>query len=75
MSTWFKPITFVSDDGAVLLIGVPSSVFGDRVMMRYGSFVEQALAELDRKGTVVSYVIEAADPSRTRPAATTASLS
>lgn len=59
----------------MLLIGVPSALFGDWVMMRYGPFVEQALAELDRKGTAVNYVIEGADASHTRPTLTTASLS
>ena len=55
-STWFKSTRFISDDGTALRVGVPNALFRDWFLKHYGPVVEQALAELDRHGTTVSYV-------------------
>ena len=55
-STWFKSTSFISNDGTALRVGVPNALFRDWFLKHYAPVVEQALAELDRRGTTVSYV-------------------
>lgn len=57
-STWFRPTSFMSDDGAALRVSVPNILFCDWFLKHYAPIVEEALAELDRSGTSVSYVTD-----------------
>ena len=67
--TWFKPATFVDDDGATVRVRVPNGLFRDWLSKHYSALLEEALAEIDRKGTVVAFVTEeaAALPPRLAP--------
>jgi len=67
--TWFKPATFVDDDGATVRVRVPNGLFRDWLTKHYSALLEEALAEIDRKGTVVAFVTEeaAALPPRLAP--------
>ena len=56
--TWFKPTTFVADDGGALRIRVPNPLFRDWLTKHYASVLTDALAEVDRKGTSVSFVTD-----------------
>ncbi len=54
--TWFKPATFVADDGPTVRVRVPNSLFRDWLTKHYSAILEEALAEIGRKGTVVAFV-------------------
>ena len=56
--TWFKPTTFVEDDGVMLRIRVPNGLFRDWLTKHYAAVLDEALGEIDRKGTGVTFVTE-----------------
>src|SRR5262249_42011732 len=57
--TWFKPTTFVGDDGSRLRIRVPNDLFRDWLTKHYATVLDEALGEVDRKGTTVTFVTDA----------------
>jgi chromosomal replication initiator protein len=57
-STWFKPTSFLADTGAVLRIRVPNALFSSWLPKHYSTVLEEALAEVDRRGCEVSFVTE-----------------
>ena len=56
--TWFKPTAFVADDGVLLRVRVPNGLFRDWLTKHYAAVLDEALAEVDRKGTAVTFVTE-----------------
>jgi chromosomal replication initiator protein len=56
--TWFKPTTFVHDDGGSLKVRVPNALFRDWLTKHYAAVLDEALSEVDRKGTAVTFVTE-----------------
>lgn len=58
--TWFKPTSFVSDDGAALRVRVPDTLFRDWLTKHYSAVLEEALSEVDRKGARVAFVTDEA---------------
>jgi chromosomal replication initiator protein len=56
--TWFKPTTFVADDGLMLRIRVPNGLFRDWLTKHYAAVLDEALGEIDRKGTAVTFVTD-----------------
>jgi chromosomal replication initiator protein len=56
--TWFKPTSIVTDDGVALRIRVPDNLFRDWLTKHYAGVLDEALAEVDRKGTAVDFVID-----------------
>ena len=70
-STWFKPTTFVADDGHALRIRVPNALFSNWLNKHYAVVLQESLTEVNRGGCVVSFVTEDADagaPPPSRPA-------
>ena len=71
--TWFKPTSFVDDEGAGLRIRVPNALFRDWLTKHYPAVIAEALAEVDRRGTSVAFVTDddvrlaAPAPRRPRP--------
>jgi chromosomal replication initiator protein len=61
--TWFKPTTFVADDGRLLRIRVPNGLFRDWLTKHYAAVLDEALGEIDRKGTSVTFVTDEAPPA------------
>jgi chromosomal replication initiation ATPase DnaA len=57
---WFNETRFISSDDTTLTVGVPNDLYGTWLAKRYSTFVDEALTELGRGGTMVNYV---ADPS------------
>jgi chromosomal replication initiator protein len=57
--TWFKPTSFVRDDGRLLKVRVPNALFRDWLTKHYAGVLDEALSEVDRKGTTVAFVTEA----------------
>ena len=61
-STWFKPTSFVGDDGKVLRVRVPNALFSNWLTKHYSVVIDEALAEVHRPGCAVSFVTEESDP-------------
>jgi len=64
--TWFKPTALVSDDGVALRIRVPDNLFRDWLTKHYAAVLDEALGEVDRKGTAVDFVTEEASLAAAR---------
>ena len=56
--TWFKPTSFVAEDGGNLRIRVPNALFRDWLTKHYSAVIDEALGELDRPGATVAFVTE-----------------
>jgi chromosomal replication initiator protein len=56
--TWFKPTSFVGDSGSRLDILVPNGMFRDWLTKHYAGVLEEALGEVDRKGTAIAFVTD-----------------
>jgi len=57
-ATWFKPTTFVSDNGALLHVRVPNALFSNWLTKHYSVVLEEALAEVNRHGCAISFVTD-----------------
>jgi chromosomal replication initiator protein len=64
-STWFKPTTFVADEGSQLRIRVPNALFSNWLNKHYAFVIDEALIEVNRKGSTVAFVTEDAPAERT----------
>src|SRR5262245_36759151 len=58
-STWFRRTAFVADDGARVTICVPDTVFRDWLLKHYSGVLADALAEVGRADTALTFVTEA----------------
>jgi len=67
--TWFKPTSFVADDGSRLRIQVPNGLFRDWLTKHYAGVLDEALGEVDRKGTVIVFLTDVSDMAATPPVA------
>jgi chromosomal replication initiator protein len=56
--TWFKPTSFVADEGGALRIKVPNPLFRDWLTKHYAAVLAEALTEVERRGTAVAFVTE-----------------
>jgi chromosomal replication initiator protein len=56
--TWFKPTSFVADNGAVITVRVPNQLFKDWLTKHYSLVLAEALAEIGRPGVAVLFVTE-----------------
>ena len=73
--TWFKPTSFLQDDSQTVTVKVPNDLFRDWLTKHYAGVIAEAIDELERHGTVISFVTQgvAAAPSPpTQPPADTA---
>ena len=61
--TWFKPTVFIDDDGNAVRIRVPNTLFRDWLTKHYTGVIAEALSEVDRSGTPVTFVTDPADSS------------
>jgi chromosomal replication initiator protein len=55
-STWFKPTSFVADDGHQLRVRVPNALFSNWLNKHYSVVLGEALTEVSRQGCSVSFV-------------------
>jgi chromosomal replication initiator protein len=62
--TWFKPTSFIGDTGSRLDILVPNGMFRDWLTKHYAGVLEEALGEVDRKGTAITFVTDAAEAAQ-----------
>lgn len=56
--TWFKPTSFVADDGASLRVRVPNALFRDWLTKHYSAVLSEALGEVDRRDSTVEFVTD-----------------
>lgn len=56
--TWFKPTSYVADDEGSLRVRVPNALFRDWLTKHYSAVIEEALGEVDRRGTTVAFVTD-----------------
>ena len=59
--TWFQPTSFIADQGSILQIRVPNAMFRDWLTKHYAAVLDEALAEIDRQGTAISFISESAE--------------
>ncbi len=65
--TWFQSTSLVSDDGVAIRVRVPNAEYVDWLSKHYTSLLDEALADVDRKGVSVEFVFDHADVSRGGP--------
>ena len=59
--TWFKPTAFVSERGGTIHVRVPNALFRDWLTKHYAAVLDEALGEIDRRGTAVAFVSESVE--------------
>jgi chromosomal replication initiator protein len=59
--TWFKPTSFVAEDGSTLRVRVPNGLFRDWLTKHYAGVLDEALGEVDRKGTAIVFLTDGSD--------------
>ena len=58
--TWFKPTSFVGEDGAAITVRVPNGLFKDWLTKHYSGVISEALGEV-RKGGLADQVFDMTD--------------
>jgi chromosomal replication initiator protein len=56
--TWFKPTSFVADQGTHLTVRVPNPLFKDWLTKHYSSVIAEALADIGRASYVIDFVAD-----------------
>ena len=56
--TWFKPTSLLGDDGGRITVHVPNALFTEWLPKHYSVVLEEALAEVNRRGCAVSFVTD-----------------
>src|SRR5215470_4140277 len=56
--TWFKPTAYVADQGTAIVVRVPNALFRDWLNKHYSAVMNEALSDLGRAGTAISFVAE-----------------
>jgi chromosomal replication initiator protein len=54
--TWFKPTSFLADDGSSVTVRVPNALFKDWITKHYSGVIGEALVEVNRADAAVSFV-------------------
>ncbi len=65
--TWFKPTSFVADDGATVTVRVPNALFKDWITKHYSGVIAEALEEVRRTEALVSFVASGTPEAEPRP--------
>src|SRR4051812_20024374 len=56
--TWFKPTAFVSEREGTIHVRVPNALFRDWLTKHYAAVIDEALVEIERPSTPVSFVTD-----------------
>ena len=75
--TWFNPTAFLDDDGSTVRVKVPNDLFRDWLTKHYAGVIAEAVSDLKRDGTVVSFATAdapAPPPAPPSPPASAADL-
>ena len=57
-NTWFRPTSYLADQGTSITVRVPNLLFRDWLTKHYSTVLQEALAELDRSNAVVTFVAQ-----------------
>src|SRR5678816_3291436 len=57
--TWFKPTSFLADNGGSVTVRVPDAVFVDWLPKHYSGVIAEATVEVNRAGVSVTFVADA----------------
>ena len=60
--TWFKPTSFVADDGRAIRVRVPNTLFRDWLTKHYSAVLQEALGEVERRDASVAFVTDDLPP-------------
>src|SRR6188768_351045 len=60
--TWFKPTSFVGEDGAAITVRVPNGLFKDWLTKHYSGVISEALGEVRKGGLAVNFVADPPPP-------------
>jgi chromosomal replication initiator protein len=60
--TWFKPTLFVADTGGTIHVRVPNPLFRDWLTKHYSAVITEALGELERGNTGLSFLTDGEEP-------------
>ncbi len=66
--TWFKPTSFLLDEGRTVTVQVPNDLFRDWLTKHYAGVIGEAIDELERHGTEILFETAAAEPNSAAPA-------
>ena len=61
--TWFKQTSFLEDDGRTITVKVPNDLFRDWLTKHYAGVIGEAVDEIERHGTDISFVTDGAPPA------------
>jgi chromosomal replication initiator protein len=61
-TTWFRPTSYLKDDGATITVRVPNALFRDWLTKHYSAVIDEALSESARSGATIAFVMQD-DPS------------
>ena len=54
--TWFEPTSFMEDAGDTVTVRVPNQLFRDWLTKHYRAVIDEAIAEVSRQGTLITFV-------------------
>ncbi len=60
--TWFKPTSFVSDQGTTIHVRVPNTLFRDWLTKHYSTVINESLAELNRAHAGLLFLTDGENP-------------
>jgi chromosomal replication initiator protein len=69
--TWFKPTSFIADDGRRVTVRVPNALFKDWITKHYSGVIAEALDEVQRTDALVSFVASGSAEAEPPPPAPT----
>jgi chromosomal replication initiator protein len=56
--TWFKPTSFIADDGDRIRVRVPNVLFRDWLTKHYAMVLDEAFADVHRRGCLAAFVTD-----------------
>src|SRR5688572_20338179 len=65
--TWFKPTSFIADDGRKVTVRVPNALFKDWITKHYSGVIAEALDEVQRSDALVKFVATGSEAEAPHP--------
>jgi chromosomal replication initiator protein len=60
--TWFKPTSFVADQGTTIHVRVPNALFRDWLTKHYSTVINESLSELNRNDAGLAFLTDGEEP-------------
>ncbi len=57
-TTWFRPTSYLKDEGTTITVRVPNALFRDWLTKHYAAVIDEALLESDRSGAIIAFVTQ-----------------